>query len=244
MAAAAASAINKRLFVVGGTGYVGSRVVKAALLRGYTVVSLSRNAPAYRSHDNLTYLKGDATRPETYAEDLRQCQASVYCTGELIGWQENPLISSVLAPMLLRGSKEQIRQKLYDESYQKKNKDGALEVGRQMSDFATADGRGHHRQMVYLSAEQNPIFNLVSPAYFSTKREAEQELNDLPGLDVVSVRPGIITAKDEPLRSIAGTLGAPVAGSIDMDTLVSFILNSIESPLRYGQVFSNSQIIA
>ena len=46
-----------RIAVLGGTGYAGSHIVKEAVDRGHTVVSVARVAPAERIH-GATYIEG------------------------------------------------------------------------------------------------------------------------------------------------------------------------------------------
>lgn len=46
-----------RIAVLGGTGYAGSHIVKEAVERGHTVVSVARSVPAERVH-GATYIEG------------------------------------------------------------------------------------------------------------------------------------------------------------------------------------------
>lgn len=232
----ATSAAGMHLFVVGGTGYIGREVVKAAVKRGYRVTSLSRSARA-KIDENVTFLRGDATKPHTYVRELKKCQAAVYCTGELIGWQENPVLKRAYATLMQGLTQTEIQKRLYEDSFQKKNYDGAIEVGKQLASFSSPDS---HRQMFYVSAAMNPIFNVIAPDYFRYKQQAENELLALRHLDSISCRPGVVTSGA--IRTVLGLFAGPIGGKTRLDVLVRFILDSLENPHRYNKIYDRKQI--
>ena len=83
-----------RVVVLGGTGYVGSRVCRKALERGHSVVSVSRRGapaggggaeadPSSSSSSSITYVAGDVTDPATVAAALKDADAVVHAVGLL-----------------------------------------------------------------------------------------------------------------------------------------------------------------
>ena len=75
-----------RVVVLGGTGYVGSRVCQKAIERGHSVVSVSRRgAPSNSdpSSSSITYVAGDVTDPATVAAVLKDADAVVHAVGLL-----------------------------------------------------------------------------------------------------------------------------------------------------------------
>ena len=74
--------------VLGGTGYVGSRVCRKALERGHSVVSVSRRGKPGDGEDTFSdgavkYVAGDLTDPATVNEVLKDADAVVHAVGLL-----------------------------------------------------------------------------------------------------------------------------------------------------------------
>ncbi|KAJ1932988.1 hypothetical protein EC988_009269, partial [Linderina pennispora] len=76
----------KRVFVVGGSGFLGQAICRSAIARGWKVLSLSRHgAPAIDASmrgsigqhilQNIEWIKGDALKPDTYRAQLEGCTA-------------------------------------------------------------------------------------------------------------------------------------------------------------------------
>lgn len=74
-----------KVVVLGGTGYVGSRVVKRAVARGHSVVSVSRRGRPRGSpeDDVVEYLAGDVTDPSVVSDALKDADAVVHAVGLL-----------------------------------------------------------------------------------------------------------------------------------------------------------------
>lgn len=84
---------NKTLCVVGGSGYIGQAVIRAALSKGINVLSVSRSGNltdpelqkiAVNNPEKLTVVRGDATSPESFGDALKKSDAVVHTIGTLI----------------------------------------------------------------------------------------------------------------------------------------------------------------
>lgn len=80
---------DKRIVVFGGNGYVGQRVVKAALLAGVDVTSINRSgAPSNftavskaGSNAVVNWIKGDLFNAEAWRHELSGATGVVSCVG-------------------------------------------------------------------------------------------------------------------------------------------------------------------
>ena len=86
---------KKKLVVCGGTGFLGSRICRAAAARNWTVTSLSRSGepswsaitasphpPAWASH--VSWQKADLLQPGSYGAQLEGADAVVHSMGILL----------------------------------------------------------------------------------------------------------------------------------------------------------------
>lgn len=86
---------KKKLVVCGGTGFLGSRICRAAVSRNWHVVSVSRSgvpqwntitssatAPPWAS--NVSWEKADILKPATYEAHLENADAVVHSMGILL----------------------------------------------------------------------------------------------------------------------------------------------------------------
>ena len=71
-----------RVFVTGGTGLVGARIIRRLVGRGDAVVCLSRQPDAWRrvGHD-VTIIPGDPTQPGDWQAQIADCDAVVNLAG-------------------------------------------------------------------------------------------------------------------------------------------------------------------
>jgi nucleoside-diphosphate-sugar epimerase len=73
-----------RVFVTGGTGFIGGHVLASLVRAGHTVLALTRNEPPHEGHGNgIAWLRGSIEEPSTWQEHLRECQACVHLVGIL-----------------------------------------------------------------------------------------------------------------------------------------------------------------
>src|SRR5215468_2304076 len=74
-----------RVFMTGGTGYIGRALAQALAKRGDAVVVLSRSAePAVGKVSKLEVLAGDPSAPGEWMQRLAGCDAVVHLAGEPI----------------------------------------------------------------------------------------------------------------------------------------------------------------
>jgi nucleoside-diphosphate-sugar epimerase len=59
-----------RVFITGGTGFIGKALVPILISNGYEILLLSRGAPANRN-ERLRLVNGDLSEPETYIAQLK-----------------------------------------------------------------------------------------------------------------------------------------------------------------------------
>lgn len=68
-----------KVFITGGTGFVGSHIAEELMARGHELVALVRKAG---SRPGAGEIVGDVTRPETFPpEKLAGCQAAIHLVG-------------------------------------------------------------------------------------------------------------------------------------------------------------------
>lgn len=79
-----------RVFVTGGTGFIGHYVVKALLEKGHEVVVATRHpnkVPSLKAIPNVSFVECALTDFELMAEGLQGCDACVHIA---LGWGETP----------------------------------------------------------------------------------------------------------------------------------------------------------
>ena len=86
---------KKNIFVTGGSGFIGEALLaQFSKKTRYEVIALSRTKEKRRI-PNVSFVKGDLFRPETYEKDLRESDAVIHLAGEINinGSIETPRIS-------------------------------------------------------------------------------------------------------------------------------------------------------
>lgn len=69
-----------KVFLAGGTGFVGSHLLKALLEKGHTVRLLTHKKGGL-PENGVEQVEGDVTRPETFADQVRGCDATINLVG-------------------------------------------------------------------------------------------------------------------------------------------------------------------
>ncbi|KAK0228611.1 hypothetical protein IW262DRAFT_1351908 [Armillaria fumosa] len=183
-----------KIVVVGGNGFIGSAVCRAALTRGMQVTSVSSSGRPYRTPrghspawtEKVTWLQGTAHDPSTFADALKDAHGVVHTLGTLLddGKYKNAVKEGSLVGLVgsLIGSQNPLEKT--SSGYESLNRDAALRVCEAFVDSGPTDGPSP-RPFVYISAED--IFRPIIPArYIETKREAESGIDSL-----VSQKPGL-----------------------------------------------------
>ena len=75
-----------RVFVTGGTGYLGSHVVKQLLTAGYEVRMLARNPQKAKAGEGVEVVKGDLVDASTYSDKLEGCQFAIHMAAHVTKW--------------------------------------------------------------------------------------------------------------------------------------------------------------
>ncbi|KAJ1309765.1 hypothetical protein OPQ81_006531 [Rhizoctonia solani] len=198
----------QRVFVVGGNGFLGSAVCKAAVARGWKVTSISSSGQPYRTPKGHTpawtkevdFRKASAYEPSTYRELLEPCTAVVHTIGALL---EAPKYKSAVRLGSLGGlvsafghawglgaAGNPLEKRVPGEeaTYEYINRDAALRV---LETFASGPGATMPRPFVYISAED--IFRPLVPArYIESKRAAEAAIAQEPRVRGIYLRPGLM----------------------------------------------------
>jgi nucleoside-diphosphate-sugar epimerase len=80
-----------RLFISGTTGYIGQKLMEAALKKGYTVHALVRNLPVVPMtvQKNLQYFKGDVTDYDSVTKAMEGCDAVIHTAGITQLWHHD-----------------------------------------------------------------------------------------------------------------------------------------------------------
>ena len=75
-----------RVFVTGGTGFIGHYVVKALLEKGHEVVIATRHpnkVPTLKANANVSFVECSLTDFDLMAEGLKGCDACIHIA---LGW--------------------------------------------------------------------------------------------------------------------------------------------------------------
>ena len=73
--------MKHRVFITGGTGYMGRRLIQELLARGHDVVALARQGSAGKLPSGCTTVTGDALDGATYRQALPGCDTFVHLVG-------------------------------------------------------------------------------------------------------------------------------------------------------------------
>ncbi|PHH69528.1 hypothetical protein CDD82_7701 [Ophiocordyceps australis] len=239
------STAAKRLVVCGGSGFLGSRICKYAVARGWQVLSISRSGepkwdtvsatpdPPAWAHQ-VSWERADMLRPVTYASLLRGADCVVHSMGilleldykGLVAGREPPLAAlrslfasqtrDVGANPLERPPKEDI-----------KPNDPKLQLSYEAMNRDSAIALARHA-----ADEKVPVFGYISacgggpimpPRYLSTKREAEVAIaQNFPQMRSLFFRPPFMY---DASRSFTMGMAAVVGAGTAFNSLTGRYLN-------------------
>jgi len=185
-----------KLLVVGGNGFIGSAVCRAALRHGYQVTSISSSGRPFQTPkghtpawtENVEWLTADALRPETYSHLLPGVSAVVHTIGTLLAdtrykdaLRNQDLASaagSIIRSLTTAGGNPLEGNQ---NAYETLNRDSAVRVATAFVNSNVDHARTQHpRPFVYISAE-DVLRPIIPAAYIETKREAEEQIERLVG---------------------------------------------------------------
>jgi len=72
---------NHRVFITGGTGYIGKRLIPALQSRGHDVVALTREQSRNKLPGSCTAVVGDALDGESYRHFVKDCDTFIQLVG-------------------------------------------------------------------------------------------------------------------------------------------------------------------
>jgi uncharacterized protein len=74
-----------KVFITGGTGFVGSQLSNHLLQQGHHVTSVARSSNQNRiHHHNFTYISADTTKPGKWQEHVQDCEIAFNLAGKSI----------------------------------------------------------------------------------------------------------------------------------------------------------------
>ncbi|KAG7092520.1 hypothetical protein E1B28_008871 [Marasmius oreades] len=238
-------ATARKILVVGGNGFIGSSICRAALAKGMEVTSVSSSGRPYATPNGhspawtskVTWLKGNAFDPTTFSHVLSEMDGVAHSMGTLI--EDNGVYKAALkdgdVTKLLSGlienlnPKNPLSKRNTEGSYESLNRDSALRVCEAF--IQSGEGKTYlsPRSFVYLSAED--ISRPVIPSrYIETKREAEQGIEAL-----VSEKPqiyrGVYIRPSLVYHAHYRPLSTPIAALLDLSaTLHAKVPRGIPKP--------------
>ncbi|KAK1750736.1 isoflavone reductase IRL [Echria macrotheca] len=243
----------KKLVVCGGSGFLGSRICRAAVSRGWDVISISRSGQPKWQHltsstppdwsGKVSWEKADMFRPAQYRPLLRDADCVVHTMGILleadykgvVSGRESP-ISGLRKAFSSTSSTPNPLERNYEESppptspqqmtYEMMNRDSALLLAKEASQAGV-------KTFGYVSAAAGaPV---LPSRYITTKREAEALIaREFPGMRSVFFRAPFMydssRAFTVPLAAMtaAGALFNGVTGGI----LGGFLGAAVVKPLK------------
>jgi NADH dehydrogenase len=202
-----------KVFLLGATGFIGSRVMERLLEDGHEVVALVRDPTTVAARERLTVLKGDVAVRRTYRGQLFQCQASINCVGLLRERINHP--GERYARVVVQGTESWVEE--------------AREAGVKHLVYVSANGaaaQGTKYQRTKWLAEQavqraGPAWTIFRPSFVIG-----------PGGFVAQVL-GLLKLRLLPVFGKQTYLASPV----DRDDLVNAIVASLRTPKARNRLF-------
>lgn len=73
--------MNNKIFITGGTGYIGSRLISELLRRNFEITALVRKGSESKLPDGCKIIFGDALDRSTYEKYISGCDTFIHLTG-------------------------------------------------------------------------------------------------------------------------------------------------------------------
>ncbi|MCJ1258871.1 hypothetical protein MMC24_006705 [Lignoscripta atroalba] len=205
---------KKKIVVCGGNGFLGSRICKSAVARGWDVTSISRSGePAWSSvtsspdpppwSTSVSWQKADMLKPATYKPMLKDADAVVHSIGILLEADYKGVLTGKesiwgglsRAFSATKGGSQNPLERQEGEELRPQEKDGQLTYELMNRDTAIT-------LAMEASSQNVPSFVFISAAagtpilpkrYITTKRDAESTIaSSLPKLRSIFLRPGFL----------------------------------------------------
>ncbi|CAL3970664.1 unnamed protein product [Diplocarpon coronariae] len=228
---------TKKIVVCGGNGFLGSRICRSAVARGWDVTSISRSGePTWSSVTSsstpppwahkVSWERADILKPRTYAPLLKNADYVVHSMGILLeadykgvlSGRESPVSGLQRAFSATKGGSQNPLTRKDNEDLKPQEKDGQLTYELMNRDSAITLAQEANKEKV-------PAFAYISAAggapilpgrYILTKRQAESTISsEFPTMRSIFIRPGFLYDSSRsftmPLAAMTG-LGAAFNG--------------------------------
>ncbi|KAH8909820.1 NAD(P)-binding protein [Coniochaeta sp. PMI_546] len=224
----------KKIVVCGGNGFLGSRICKYAVARGWDVTSISRSGEPHWStvtssytppswSQKVSWQRADILKPATYVPLLKGADYVIHSMGILLEADYKGVISGRESPIsglkkafsssprpssnpLERGPVSDLKPPASGAqlTYEVMNRDSAILLAKQAAEQ-------NAEAFCYVSAAGGaPV---LPSRYITTKREAEEVIaREFPAMRGVFVRPPIMYDSARPVT--VGLAAATAAGAL------------------------------
>ncbi|KAG5980817.1 hypothetical protein E4U55_003596 [Claviceps digitariae] len=205
------TAVAKRLVVCGGSGFLGSRICKYAVARGWEVISLSRSGepqwdtvtssplPPWWAH-KVAWERADILQPATYSAYLEGANYVVHSMGILleadykgiISGKESPIagLQKMFSAVRERGTNPLDKQSGDDIKPADPTDQFSYEVMNRDSAVALAKHAAQEKASAFCYISACGGAPIMPPRYITTKRQAEIAIqNNFPEMRGIFVRP-------------------------------------------------------
>ena len=194
--------MSKTVSILGGTGYVGRRIIQEILLKGgnnVKIFSISRrggDVPNKIIDTRVEYIKGDGLKPSDFEDVIKSSDGIVHSVGVLFSFKK---------------SEE-------NGSYNMINKESCLRVANLANSFSSPTNK---KNLVFISASKGMPFPLgyFFAGYYKSKLECEEELKKLENLNSVIIKAGFIKDYKDRLWSIPLAKGTDALNMLDKSFL-------------------------
>jgi nucleoside-diphosphate-sugar epimerase len=236
-----------KLLVLGGTGFIGSKICERALSSGYDVVSISRRGdPPGDPHrypsdimKRVDWRKGDCTREDTIAAVLQEggFVGCIHAVGMLLASDINALASG-------SGSKP-----TPGATYDDVTRITAFNAANAAADLCVAKNENDAVPFVFVSAAE-ARWDFKAPVawleeYLVAKRAVEARLSEMTEAGAIRgscLRPSLVYSPDKPAAMpavgafyVGNAIGLPfVDRPVTVDTLASAAVRCVEDGRSSG----------
>ncbi|KAL9001493.1 MAG: hypothetical protein Q9169_000068 [Polycauliona sp. 2 TL-2023] len=249
---------KKRIVVCGGNGFLGSRICKSAVTRGWDVTSFSRSgAPNWSSitsspapppwSTSVAWEKADMLKPATYKALLKDADAVVHSTGILMEADYKGVLtgkesvwgglSRAFSSTKGGSSTNPLERGEDGGSLEPEERDGQLTYELMNRDSAITLAQEASFQnvpsFVFISAAAGAP--MLPKRYITTKRDAESTIaSSLPKLRSIFIRPGFLYDSSRSFTlpiAFAGAAGDMVNSMVG-GRLTALAGAAVEKPLK------------
>ncbi|KAL8853160.1 MAG: hypothetical protein Q9221_002042 [Calogaya cf. arnoldii] len=249
---------KKRIVVCGGNGFLGSRICKSAVSRGWDVTSFSRSgSPNWSSitssptppswSTSVKWEKADMLKPATYKALLKDADAVVHSTGILMEADYKGVLTgkesvwgglSRAFSATKGGSRTNpLEREEGGGSLEPEERDGQLTYELMNRDSAITLAREASLQnvpsFVFISAAAGAP--MLPKRYITTKRDAESTISSsLPKLRSIFIRPGFLydSSRSFTLPIAAAGAAGNMVNSMVGGRLTALAGAAVEKPLK------------